>query len=52
MRSLTQSLDRILGGMSLGDQWEGMGKMFKDASFELLDAYYEMGGNFIDTANN
>jgi aryl-alcohol dehydrogenase-like predicted oxidoreductase len=40
--------------MSIGDQWaaKGMGAMDKEASFALLDAYYEMGGNFIDTANN
>ncbi|KAL7279999.1 hypothetical protein ACG7TL_006411 [Trametes sanguinea] len=43
-----------LGGMSLGDQWQkfGMGSMDKEASFKLLDAFYEAGGNFIDTANN
>lgn len=26
--------------------------MNKEQSFKLLDAYYEAGGNFIDTANN
>lgn len=43
-----------LGAMSIGDKWEayGMGAMNKEASFKLLDAYYEKGGNFIDTANN
>jgi len=42
-----------LGGMSIGDQWSAtMGNMTKDASFALLDAYYNAGGNFIDTANN
>lgn len=43
-----------LGAMSIGDKWEkeGMGSMDKEASFKLLDAYYEAGGNFIDTANN
>jgi aryl-alcohol dehydrogenase-like predicted oxidoreductase len=43
-----------LGAMSIGDRWaaKGMGAMDKEASFALLDAYYEMGGNFIDTANN
>lgn len=29
-----------------------MGSMDKKASFELLDAFAEAGGNFIDTANN
>lgn len=43
-----------LGAMSIGDKWGdiGMGAMDKDSSFKLLDAYYEAGGNFIDTANN
>ena len=43
-----------LGAMSIGDGWEplGMGAMNKEQSFKLLDAYYEAGGNFIDTANN
>ena len=43
-----------LGAMSIGDKWEsrGMGAMNKESSFKLLDAYYEAGGNFIDTANS
>lgn len=42
-----------LGGMSLGDTWNGfMGSMDKDQSIKLLDAFYESGGNFIDTACN
>ncbi|KAF9074599.1 NADP-dependent oxidoreductase domain-containing protein [Rhodocollybia butyracea] len=43
-----------LGAMSIGDsQWKSfMGSMDKESSFKLLDAYYNMGGNFIDTANN
>jgi aryl-alcohol dehydrogenase-like predicted oxidoreductase len=41
-----------LGAMSIGDAWAGaMGSMDKDAAFKLLDAYYEAGGNFIDTAS-
>lgn len=42
-----------LGAMSIGDKWHeyGMGSMDKESSFKLLDAYYEAGGNFIDTAN-
>ncbi|KFZ03567.1 hypothetical protein V502_10841 [Pseudogymnoascus sp. VKM F-4520 (FW-2644)] len=41
-----------LGAMSIGDAWAGgMGSMDKEASFKLLDAFYEAGGNFIDTAN-
>jgi aryl-alcohol dehydrogenase-like predicted oxidoreductase len=44
----------VLGAMSIGDKWSefGMGHMDKPASFALLDAYYDNGGNFIDTANN
>lgn len=40
--------------MSIGDQWDkfGFGAMNKESSFKLLDAFYEAGGNFIDTANN
>lgn len=43
----------ILGGMSIGDKWNdiGMGSMNKESSFKLLDAYFQAGGNFIDTAN-
>ena len=42
-----------LGAMSIGDKWVniGFGAMDKESSFKLLDAYYEAGGNFIDTAN-
>ncbi|RPD58878.1 Aldo/keto reductase [Lentinus tigrinus ALCF2SS1-6] len=42
-----------LGGMNIGDKWApyGMGSMDKASSFKLLDAFYEAGGNFIDTAN-
>lgn len=41
-----------LGAMSIGTGWtKGMGEMDKDSSFKLLDAYYDAGGNFIDTAN-
>ena len=43
-----------LGAMSIGDKWSslGMGSMDKQSSFKLLDAYFDNGGNFIDTANN
>ncbi|KAJ7717373.1 aryl-alcohol dehydrogenase [Mycena maculata] len=42
-----------LGGMSIGDKWAkiGMGAMDKESSFKLLDAYFDAGGNHIDTAN-
>lgn len=29
-----------------------MGEVTKEGSFELLDTYYDLGGNFIDTANS
>lgn len=42
-----------LGAMNFGDAWEGfMGKCDKKTTFEILDYFYESGGNFIDTANN
>ncbi|KAJ5690939.1 Aldo/keto reductase [Penicillium malachiteum] len=42
-----------LGAMSIGEAWAGMmGSMSKDSAFKLLDAFYEAGGNFIDTASN
>ncbi|KAI1633878.1 putative aryl-alcohol dehydrogenase Aad14 [Biscogniauxia mediterranea] len=42
-----------LGGMSIGSAWSDiMGSMDKEQSFKLLDAYFDAGGNFIDTANN
>ncbi|KAL1303609.1 hypothetical protein AAFC00_006973 [Neodothiora populina] len=42
-----------LGAMNFGDAWkEMMGACDKKQTFEILDYFYEMGGNFIDTANN
>ncbi|KAF8073440.1 NADP-dependent oxidoreductase domain-containing protein [Lyophyllum atratum] len=42
-----------LGAMSIGDKWSDfMGSMDKDASFKLLNAYFDAGGNFIDTSSN
>jgi len=42
-----------LGAMSIGDKWAdvGMGAMDKASSFKLLSAFFDLGGNFIDTAN-
>ncbi|KIJ42424.1 hypothetical protein M422DRAFT_171116 [Sphaerobolus stellatus SS14] len=42
-----------LGAMSIGDKWAaaGFGAMDKESSFKLLDAYFDAGGNFIDTAS-
>lgn len=42
-----------LGAMSIGDAWsQFMGSMSKEQSFKLLDAFFDAGGNFIDTANH
>ncbi|KAJ9141633.1 Aryl-alcohol dehydrogenase [Coniochaeta hoffmannii] len=42
-----------LGGMSFGDAWTKiMGSMDKESTFNLLDAFFDAGGNFIDTSNN
>lgn len=42
-----------LGAMNFGDAWkEFMGTCDKKTVEEILDFYYEQGGNFIDTANN
>jgi len=39
--------------MNFGDAWKDMlGECNKETSFGMLDHFYEMGGNFIDTANN
>jgi aryl-alcohol dehydrogenase-like predicted oxidoreductase len=39
--------------MNVGENnWQAiMGAMDKEASFKFLDAFYDAGGNFIDTAN-
>lgn len=43
----------FLGAMSLGSAWSGgLGTMTREDSMKLLDAFYEAGGNAIDTANN
>ncbi|KIJ54218.1 hypothetical protein M422DRAFT_153871 [Sphaerobolus stellatus SS14] len=45
-----------IGGMSFGTKWKELGIMTaaldKEASFKLLDTFFDAGGNFIDTANN
>ncbi|KAF6753377.1 NADP-dependent oxidoreductase domain-containing protein, partial [Ephemerocybe angulata] len=43
-----------LGGGNIGDKWHeyGMGSMTKESSFKLLNGYFDLGGNFIDTAND
>ncbi|KAI1416908.1 norsolorinic acid reductase [Hypoxylon sp. FL1857] len=42
-----------LGAMNFGEAWkEYMGAVDQKATEEILDFFYEQGGNFIDTANN
>lgn len=42
-----------LGAMNFGDAWKDiMGECDEKTTNEILDFYYESGGNFIDTANN
>ena len=43
-----------LGAMNIGeDKWKSLlGSLKKEDGIKLLDAFYEAGGNFIDTANN
>ncbi|KAK7452192.1 putative aryl-alcohol dehydrogenase aad14 [Stygiomarasmius scandens] len=51
-RAATHVSPICLGGMNIGDKWtENFGAMDKESSFKLLDAYFDAGGNFIDTAN-
>lgn len=46
-RSNTESIE------GLGNNWKEMaGECTKETAFELLDTYYDLGGNFIDTANS
>lgn len=41
-----------LGAMNFGEAWkEFMGECNKETAFQILDYFYEAGGNFIDTAN-
>lgn len=53
-RAAVHASPLALGAMSLGDKWGriGLGIVNKDDSFKILDAYFDAGGNFIDTANN
>ncbi|KAL9578496.1 MAG: hypothetical protein Q9212_005683 [Teloschistes hypoglaucus] len=42
-----------LGAMNFGNAWkEFMGECSKETAWEMLDYFYEMGGNFVDTASN
>ncbi|KAL2862226.1 aldo/keto reductase [Aspergillus lucknowensis] len=42
-----------LGAMNFGTAWNDfMGECSKETAFKIMDAFYENGGNFIDTANN
>jgi hypothetical protein len=42
-----------LGAMNFGDAWKSfMGECSKETAFEVLDYFYQNGGNFLDTSNN
>lgn len=42
-----------LGAMNFGEAWKDfMGTCDQKTTNEILDFFYESGGNFIDTANN
>lgn len=39
-----------LGAMNFGNAWKDfMGECSKETAWEMLDYFYDMGGNFIDT---
>lgn len=41
-----------LGAMNFGQAWKHiLGDVTKETAFEIMDYFYEQGGNFIDTAN-
>ncbi|KAL2132799.1 hypothetical protein VTI74DRAFT_3368 [Chaetomium olivicolor] len=41
-----------LGTLSFGEAWKArVGECSKDTAFEILDTFYNAGGNFIDSAN-
>ena len=38
--------------MNFGQAWKHLlGDVSKETAFEIMDHFYEQGGNFIDTAN-
>jgi aryl-alcohol dehydrogenase-like predicted oxidoreductase len=42
-----------LGAMNFGNAWkDSLGECSKETAFEMLDHFYEQGGNWIDTAVN
>ncbi|KAK4450157.1 putative aryl-alcohol dehydrogenase AAD14 [Podospora aff. communis PSN243] len=42
-----------LGGGNIGQAWnKAWGAMTKERAFELLDGYFDAGGNFFDTSNS
>ncbi|KAK5108918.1 hypothetical protein LTR62_007720 [Meristemomyces frigidus] len=42
-----------LGAMNFGEAWKAfLGECSKETAFDMLNYFYEQGGNFIDTANN
>lgn len=52
-RSSVRVSPLCLGAMSIGTEWESFfGAMNREQSIALLDAFYNAGGNFIDTCNH
>lgn len=42
-----------LGAMNFGEAWKGaLGECTKETAFDMMDYFYDNGGNFINTANN
>jgi aryl-alcohol dehydrogenase-like predicted oxidoreductase len=45
-------MERRLTLTDFGTAWQAqMGECTKETTFDLLDTFYDLGGNFIDTAN-
>ncbi|OCH95137.1 aryl-alcohol dehydrogenase [Obba rivulosa] len=43
----------VLGGGALGEKWaQFAGEQTQENCFRLLDAFFDAGGNFVDTANS
>ena len=42
--------DNHRGAMNFGEAWKAfLGECSKETSFQMMDFFYEQGGNFIDT---
>ena len=52
MQKTTLELLRLVSRLCLGTTCAFGTKVSKQVAFDLLDYYYDQGGNFVDTANN